>query len=219
MTNNRKYYRLDELKKFQFNKDLLLMEVTDFMCDSLKYAKDFSGALLKFFKHQDSPIIYSYMPDFTKMNMVKNFRHSVLMYSSNEEISSYRSTKTTHIPEILENYLELRKSNLCIAVEVNLSKDDVIARPPLVRYFFEDESVYYSINHEENNSEQIERFLSAADGSWISLILLTSSEGIELPANGGEIDQSSLDLLAKNTEKVLIGAFDGEGYVIWERKD
>ncbi len=52
--------------------------------------------------------------------------------------------------------------------------------------------------------------------AWTFFAALTSFPEGTTMSNGQEIPEDYLRILAQRTEKIIIGAYDGEGYLLWE---
>ena len=89
--------------------------------------------------------------------------------------------------------------------------------PPLV--FFEDE-VYHVV---ESGSDE-EAIITRLDDAFSIPVFagaLTSASDEELPhpLSGAAIDRSHLELLASRATAILVGAYDGEGFLMWRAAD
>ena len=81
-------------------------------------------------------------------------------------------------------------------------------------------NVYYLLKHQDN-SEKIEKTLRYAKSFRALGVLVHLSKDKFLPFGEDsvpkELTLDELKVLAEETEKMIIGAYDGEGYLIWTR--
>lgn len=79
------------------------------------------------------------------------------------------------------------------------------------------DEVYYYIAKSTNSLELINQCFNASNAMWHSLCMLTRINfNIE---NKKKLTMDEIKLICESSELILIEAYDGEGYVFWEKKD
>jgi len=82
---------------------------------------------------------------------------------------------------------------------------------------FESEVYHFLSSRDLENEEKI---LTTIEGtkSWLFYGTMTSlSEPPDLPLEGGTVDDEVLKTFAQRAEKIVVGAYDGESYLIWSK--
>lgn len=72
--------------------------------------------------------------------------------------------------------------------------------------------VYYSLNS-NNSISEIKKTIRFAEQVWHSLVVLTCTES-QLPLT---LSKPILNNLIEKTRFIIVSAYDGEGYVYWEK--
>jgi hypothetical protein len=123
----------------------------------------------------------------------------------------------TIIIRVAEKYLQSSENNIII-FETLMAVNDPILKEINLSYFSYNGEIYlYIINNGDKNL--IKTGILAAQG-YPCVILLT-----KVSLDQGKILKSSISLEAReiqrliyNSEQLIIGAYDGEGYLIWRKK-
>jgi hypothetical protein len=78
---------------------------------------------------------------------------------------------------------------------------------------FHEKEVYYQVKCEKATIDYIIKYIERSNASWHSLCVLTKHR---LPHS----EEFTLDQIKKaclNTQLIMVGAYDGEGYIFWEK--
>lgn len=125
-------------------------------------------------------------------------------------IGSIKPARST-LAEIAIRYLQ--EPGKQIVLEEGLAR----AGDPAVRnktgVLFLGDEIYYAAE-KIDNPEQMERFLMQPRYS-LGLVGIFSAVA---PGQVSKISQTQLARLVEVTEKIVVGAFDGEGYLLWTKK-
>lgn len=81
---------------------------------------------------------------------------------------------------------------------------------------FHDNEVYYFLTKNNASPELIKKCLSVSECIWHSLAFIS-----EVDANydlSEELTQDEIRQICKNVKRIFVTAYDGEGYVVWERR-
>ncbi len=68
-----------------------------------------------------------------------------------------------------------------------------------------------------HDKADIETAILESKSGWIFIGVMTSFPDISRLARRREITNEEIELLAERAEHIIIGAFDGEGYLIWSK--
>jgi hypothetical protein len=118
------------------------------------------------------------------------------------------------MPEI-NRFLSESSANICILEDSLANPTDPFLQSVKTRYSAFQDEVYHLICQPDNNSDTISKTLRQAH-SWLTIGALTSApEEMGVCAQLGELKLSSLTTLAQKAQEIIVGAYDGEGYVIW----
>jgi hypothetical protein len=79
------------------------------------------------------------------------------------------------------------------------------------------DQIYYCVNKNNSTSALISKCMQYSDAGWHSVCVLTSANLCDI------IDQkltlSKAREIANKTQMLILGAYDGEGYIFWERNN
>lgn len=93
------------------------------------------------------------------------------------------------------------------------SHDPCVASCTFPLMFFGDD-VYHLLAGYQSDRNKIESAIREATSSWRSLGVMTT---VPTDLGGKVLSCENLRALAVNAQKIVLGAFDGEGYLIWEK--
>jgi hypothetical protein len=117
---------------------------------------------------------------------------------------------------LIQDFLSSIEDSLLILEDNEVRPDDPWLRnyPDLPVLTYEDE-VYYYLS--QTQSGKIKRLFSFAK-SWTFMGMLTSlPEGIEMLPRKRSLTKGEIELLAERAERVIVAAYDHEGYIICRR--
>ena len=119
--------------------------------------------------------------------------------------------------EQVHRFLEEGDTGLCVFEDASASRSDPFLQSLNARYSTFEDEVYYLLCQADKDDETILRTVREAH-SWLSIGVMTSTSGETGPCpEGRALTVGHLRLLAEKTEKITIGAYDGEGYLIWSK--
>lgn len=135
----------------------------------------------------------------------------------NEGLNSISRVKENFfVVPTIQNFLTKNSQNICIIEHPDAKPTDswtkVYLDDPFVIFGHHD--VYYFIDNSAFDATTILNVLSAATSWTVKAFLTTLPENVTLKLRQ-EIDLDFLEILAKNTKMIIMGAYDEEGYVIW----
>jgi hypothetical protein len=122
----------------------------------------------------------------------------------------------TYVTDTTINFLQKSDNNLLIVENVKARPTDPITiDDKSVIWIFQNE-IYHPI-FGKTSSEEITRTLTKADSLWTMVGFLTSLPKEDNLPLKKEMSLDTIQNLAKNTQKIIVSAYDGEGFLIWQQ--
>jgi hypothetical protein len=121
----------------------------------------------------------------------------------------------------IQEHLE-RDCGQMVVFEDNLQrKDDPHINKSGTRMFFYHEQIYHYLMGEDlQQPEQIEWTITESASLHLFIgVMTSSSQDPKLFAPRSNASDATLKDLAQNSKKIIVGAYDGEGYLIWEKTE
>lgn len=115
--------------------------------------------------------------------------------------------------EFIASYLRESLFN-CAIIDDYLAKQDTYSKECKNSVFYGEKEVYSFLDR-NNSIEEILSSIRTLTRSWYFLGLLTSLP-FETQKN---ISEEVLDIMCDNAKFVLAGAYDGEGFIFWQRNE
>jgi len=75
--------------------------------------------------------------------------------------------------------------------------------------------VYYYLTSTDLDKDKIAQVIEEAEQPNFFMGLLACFHRAQLPSKAGLVTRTEIAILAKTAELIIVGAFDGEGYMIW----
>lgn len=195
-----------QLKKFS-----VTQKAMPFFREYLGYGKTFSKLLLENHDLKQGDISIYFPPEVV---LHDDFRYSVLYPLKNK--LSY--DVDIFGVEFVQQFLSQGKNKICIFEDANAEPTDpyLQRRPDLPWLGFKNE-VYHILDSNRNDKKLVNEVIRYAQ-SWLTIGALTSFPGgFEFQFSTHKIEENVLKILAQNTVSIILGAYDGEGYLIWEK--
>lgn len=120
------------------------------------------------------------------------------------------------IGELICNLISSSNKLSCLIDDYNSQPDD-LRDDELFRVFgiyFANE-VYYRFGRTSDSVECIEKSLERSNTFWHSLCMISSADLSDVQEQIITLD--IIHEICRKAEMVMVGAYDGEGYVIWEK--
>lgn len=125
---------------------------------------------------------------------------------------------STLLTKIIREFVDTRENNLCILEEGLAQRSDPCVASWEVPWFALNEELYY-IATSANTDSEIEQIIRMAKNHYPGLIGAMTSlpPSFELDSHKRTITSEEVNILAVRAEKVILGAYDGQGYLIWSQ--
>jgi hypothetical protein len=123
-----------------------------------------------------------------------------------------------HFIPIIESSLSVDSRQLCIFEDVILRMRDPYLMKVKTPYWSHKDKVYHYILGNNIKSGLVENVLREASRNYITLGAVTSfNEANDLFNGKRNLQKNDLYEFAKRVQKIIVSAYDGEGYLIWEK--
>jgi len=126
---------------------------------------------------------------------------------------------TPWLVAIVQEYLRGAPNRVCIFdYWIASAGDPWIARSDFQPHIFQNQ-VYFSLFHKDAESkERVASAIGHASDVWLFYGVMSSLPADNgLDPEGGAITRDAMEMLAQRTEKTVVGAYDGESYLIWSK--
>lgn len=167
--------------------------------------------------------VITFLPSGTNQNELMNFKEGILKEPSerillkNSSVMVPKPNMDNELTQIIEDYLKNKKNSICIFEDALLRPKDPVVSKIDTDILIINEEIYHFVSGNNINREKIKKTVRRAS-SWLFIAILVSClHEISVLHKNGPIKQSDLLILAKRVDKIIIGAYDGEGYLIWEK--
>ncbi len=122
---------------------------------------------------------------------------------------------------ILQRFLRGRAERVCVFENELASPGDPWLSLPrwdiLQTAIFENEVYHLLSNRDAENEERILTTIKGAN-AWLFIGAMTSvSKASDLALEADTVDDEVLEMFAQRAEKIVVGAYDGESYLIWSK--
>lgn len=196
--------------------------VWEYVQDNLDDVNTLSSELLQLLDFKKGHF-FTLLPNDANFEEIYHFKYGGILpqypeekYFINGHWSSY-----SWIPDIYLELSQLILKEITYKDRLSCFMDDVLASPKDEYYtlysdnfsLFYDEEVYYLINKENISLELLRKCLRFTTSFWHSLCVFTRGDFNGLTTLGLE----KIKEICLKTDLVMIGAYDGEGYVFWEK--
>lgn len=130
-------------------------------------------------------------------------------------------TKTGGSLEILtsfvSSYLNSLPDSICIFEYANARSTDLLLqceKPGVLTFGLE---VYYAATQHDGSSDVISAVINDTDSLWTHVGFLAVAPGHITNGHSAVLALEDLESIADGVEHIIVGAFDGEGYLIWSK--
>lgn len=199
-------------------KELALgIEALDHVKYVLKHGKTLSSCILKCC-NIDSGKVTTYLPVDVSEEEAKKFKYGGKVRISPEHNAPIHST-TEYLVKVIQTFLNNGDNNLCIFEDAtSIPSDPRISLKDTRILIFNNEVYYVLFKKDAKSKEKIDNTIWDSDSHWHFVCVMTSiAREIVFFRNNINISKINLKSLAKRTEKIAIGSYDGEGYLIWNK--
>ncbi len=186
-------------------------QALEYIVDELSQGRELAKAvLLNTFLQKGK--LFTYSPEKFDIREMDDLGESISYLSDEYVLQPFREI----IGREIVNYCNESESHIAIFETLGHVPVPPSLEDPGIRYFSIKGNKYDYIVKDFVQSIRIERYLIDSSIYPTVIVLTTLPFGITIQPYQ-EIDEDLITSLATNANKIIIGAFDGEGYVIWEK--
>jgi hypothetical protein len=120
-----------------------------------------------------------------------------------KRLTSFLAQDPTHICLFEEDYYDI--------------SHDSVANDERLRVLSHGNELYYLLTSSSDHAV-IEATIQSTPASWPGILGILTSAEYELRFPGNRISLENIDGLANRVQQIVVGAYDGEGYVVWTRR-
>ena len=194
---------------------------------AIKYSKEVMADGLTIFKQILEVIdinqgyIYTVLPDGVDINAIKDYDQGGFTddYTNRRERVRPIITVEEHVLESIQSFLSACNGNpTCVLEEAISHPDDPCMKRVIAPYALYQQEIYYYLT-QRSNLESIKEAIKEAHSAYPPLLAsmanLTDEDAAILES--GQISLEFIKRFAEKTEHIIVGAFDLEGYLIWDK--
>lgn len=168
---------------------------------------------------------FTLLPDDAKTEKIYEFGQGEILVQNptQEYFKAGEKASFTIIPTVNDQISEFILKNLTSQTQLSCVFDDVLSSAT-DKYHMDlfhayglhcDEEVYYLLNQKKISFDLIIECLQQSKAFWHSLCVLTEAKFNDIIEQKLETDK--IREICVNAKMVIVGAYDGEGYVFWEK--
>jgi len=219
----------------EINKHYQIVDVTqnsiDFLLARLKYGQILSNLVARYV-----PVEIGKVETFTHRSIEKHkliqFERGGIGQKLPENFNNFPKDDSKwaidpvinfFVAPIIQEFLAKKSENVCILEHIDARPSDTFMKKskddPIFTLTDNDSDVYYFIDDKDTSIVTIREAFDCVT-SWSEIVFLSSmTNGLSSLRKSQKIDLENLEKIAKRTEKIIISAYDGEGYLIWIHPD
>jgi len=195
----------------------------EYVKDNLDGVNALSVELLNLLNFKNG-YFFTLLPDDANLEEIYHFNCGGILpqYPEEEHIVNGHKSTYSWIPNINNELSQLILKEIETKHQLSCLMDDVSGSPKDKYYtlfsdnfslFYENE-VYFLLKRENISIELISKCLRFSTSFWHSLCVFTTADFTSVTKY---LNLEKIDEICSTTELVMVGAYDGEGYVFWEK--
>jgi hypothetical protein len=213
-------------------------EAIEYIKDRLAQGKTLASLLLER-RDLDGGEVVTFLPSNADLERISNFSQGGVLPTPPPETHQHYTTPdgtktvlvpvpgtSSHLVTTIQEFLKQGEGRICLFESaVARPTDGFLSSPNAqdLRVLTFEENVYYFLTEDDLDREKINKTVSYAISYLVIGVFAQLSKEdqflpIEQQITRGEITLDDLKLLAERTEKIIVGAYDGEGYLIWRER-
>jgi hypothetical protein len=217
------------MDRLNFKEHKFGLEGTKYVKECLSHGKTLAQNILNSL-NLDAGYVVTLLPSDTDPEAAVDFEHGVLPLPPESEWHdslAENGSKSVWVPihnmnfyveSIVEAFLHAKEGHVCI-IEENLARaGDPALSSRKIRPLIFDSEVYYLLRGKWVKRTEIEEAIKQSHTIPYFIGALTFlPKGINFLKSDGFLAIEEIKILAENAQKIFVGAYDGEGYLIWHR--
>lgn len=212
---------MGKLYKYKLNFDLTL----EYVKSRLDKANAISMELINLLNFNKG-YFFTLLPSNANQKRLYDFKTGGILPQNPPEECEASGIKSIYsiIPSIDEELAKLiskeikqRKNIVCIFDDINCSLTQVKGYDIYDNYglFYKNE-IYYMLNNTNITTNVVSECLNNSNAFWHSLCIFAKIENREKILKNLNLEK--IKKICMSTQLIMVGAYDGEGYIFWEEK-
>lgn len=179
----------------------------------------------------DNGRVVTFLPPYVNEEAAKEFttggKISEPFFESHENVTNDQASAWKMVPtpntdlllvETIQAFLTTGEERICILEDPLAKANDPGLTTAGARVLVFKEEVYYLLSEPEVEGKRVLESIRRAATHWLFIGAMTSMpKGFAFTPDTQQLTARELRAIAEQTEKIIIGAYDGEGYLIWNR--
>jgi hypothetical protein len=171
------------------------------------------------------------LPEDANLEYLYRFKYGCILpqnpikYGPVADLGNYYYSETPsisdNVAQMIEDALQRDSTITCIIDDVIRNTTHKVIRECSEEFrsciAYSGREVYYLLNKENGEVPLIFKCLCRNCGYWHALSILSKIALKDYV--GKELEKPILNQICENAQVIIIGAYDGEGYVFWEKKN
>lgn len=174
--------------------------------------------------------VITYLPEGKNSKELEDFMHggklprnpNDYVYLTQEDgtqvLMNPKTNLDKYISSVIEGIISIDRNKICIFEDILAKSSDPSIKNLKTPFWFCKDKVFHYKLGGETQEFSVKDILSSAVNAYLTWGAITSfRDESELPEIKGELSEKILRGFAKRVEKIFVSAYDGEGYLIWEK--
>jgi hypothetical protein len=190
-------------------------EAIQYIKDCLKDGKTLSNLLLDIC-YLDNGQVFTYLPSYLEEKDIKQFKVGGKI--QRDFLEEGNSETDLWLFSEIRSFLIVNNSKICVFEHALARPNDPWISLKKPHFFSYTNEVYIFLSSAEAESEKIEHAVRAAV-AYLFIGVMTSMPYESCFLRSGKVvTYEELKALAEKTERIIVGAYDYEGYIIWSKE-
>lgn len=195
--------------------------------ESLNNEKNLSKYILKNIRIEDgttTSLIPIGIERITMNELEGGIFHNVKIISTSTAVEAEKDRIDTyniynHLLISIKKFIKTNVNNICIIQAFNAEPTFKYLANRVSTMLTFNEEVYFAITEKDDFDDRIEKTLRMADSDiyFIGAMIHLPDSSNNKYLNERELSAEDFELLTLNIEKIFVGAYDGEGFLIWDK--
>lgn len=194
----------------------------------LSYGLTLSKAVLKYIDLDRGQVMIK-VSENVNVRAIYNFENAGLLNTapaSSWKIIGKGDKKYTAVPvyvdfsfiaNIINSFLKNSDDNICVFENRNAKPTDPVLHSYQSCIWMFKNEVYHVLNLRSYPNEEIEHTIREAHSLWTFVGFLSSLPKVGSNCIHTEVTEENLECLAQRVEKIIVSAYDNEGFLVWHK--
>jgi hypothetical protein len=157
-----------------------------------------------------------------KENRLEQFEYGHLLNSLPQKVreaslhDNIQADFDLWLAPMVQQHLESSRNALCVFTDIDVKPNHPIVKHSFMRPIIFQNEVYFLLTKEHSTMEDIDTAFCEV-GSWSLVCALTLHSELDELTQKSNLGLQDLNILTTNVQKVIVMAYDGEGYLVWHK--